>query len=105
MFPKYSSMIRRLASLRRVRQGVVPRVPRYYQDTMTSCRPSRVTSLPSFGGTTRLHLFSLSRGECHPVSLELVTRYSFRECSVETTGSPKFLGNPKCPFAHALRLR
>jgi hypothetical protein len=24
---------------------------------MTSCRPSRVTSLPSFSGTTRLHSF------------------------------------------------
>jgi hypothetical protein len=45
-------MIRCLASLRRVRLGAVPRVQRYYQDTMTSCRSSRVTSLPSLGDTT-----------------------------------------------------
>ena len=50
-------------------------------------------------------VLSLSHGKCHHASLELVTRYSGRELSVETTGAPKFLGNPNCPFAHALRLR
>ncbi len=71
-------------------------------------------SLPSFprhfvAFVRRYHVIalvlSLSRGKCHRMSLELVTRYSGRDLSVETTGSPKFLGNPHCPFAHALRLR
>ena len=35
----------------------VPRLPRYYQDAMTSCRPSRRTSLPSLGGTTQALVF------------------------------------------------
>ena len=30
----------------------VPLLPRYYQSATTSCRPSRRTSLPSFGGTS-----------------------------------------------------
>jgi hypothetical protein len=55
-------MIRCLASLRQVRQDAVPRVHRYYQDTMTSCRPSRVTSSPSFGDTTAALVLLLSRG-------------------------------------------
>ncbi len=51
-------------------------------------------------------VFSLSRGKCHHASLELVTRYLRPgSSSVETTGPPKFLGNPNHPFAHALRLR
>ena len=32
--------------------------------------------------------------------LELVTRYLQPGVAEETTGSPKFLGNPDCPFAH-----
>jgi hypothetical protein len=31
--------------------GMVPPLPRYYESTPTSCRPSRLTSLPSLGGT------------------------------------------------------
>lgn len=51
-------------------------------------------------------VLSLSRGKCHHASLELVTRYLRPgSSSVETTGPPKFLGNPNRPFAHALRLR
>ncbi len=42
---------------------------------------------------------------CHHASLELVPGISVRDVSVETTGSPKFLGNPNCSSAHALRLR
>ena len=45
-------MIRCLASLHGVRPGAVPPLQRYYQGTVTSCRPSRRTSLPSLGGTT-----------------------------------------------------
>ena len=61
VFLKYGSITRCLASLRRVRQGAVPRVHRYYQDTMTSCRPSRVASLPSLGDTTGSHSCFRSR--------------------------------------------
>ena len=35
----------------------VPRLPRYYQGAMTSCRPSRRTSFPSLGGTTQAFVF------------------------------------------------
>jgi hypothetical protein len=46
------SMIRRLASLPWLRPGAVRQLRRYYQGAMTSCRPSRRTSLPSLGGTS-----------------------------------------------------
>jgi hypothetical protein len=45
-------MIRRLASLHWLRPGTVRQLRRYYQDAMTSSRPSRRTSLPSLGGTS-----------------------------------------------------
>jgi len=52
VFLKNSSMIRRLAFLHWLQLGAVRQLPRYYQDAMTSCRPSRRTSFPSFGGTS-----------------------------------------------------
>ena len=51
MFPNDESLIRRLASLHRVRADGVPRFRWYYQDATTSCRPFRRTSSPSLGGT------------------------------------------------------
>jgi hypothetical protein len=45
-------MIRRLASLHWLQLGAVRQLPRYYQGAMTSCRPSRRTSLPLIGGTS-----------------------------------------------------
>ena len=72
-------MIWCLASLRRVRQGIVPRVRQYYQDTMTSCRSSHITSLPSFRGTTEV---ICGNGRISQVP-----------------------GWPQCLFARALRLR
>jgi hypothetical protein len=69
-------MIRRLASLPWLRSGTVRQLRRYYQGAMTSCRPSRRTSLPSFGGTSRVHSFySLLSGRVRRRGLELVTRY------------------------------
>ena len=69
---------------------------------MTSCRPSRRASFPSLGSTTRSARVSLARGRALPRAgiLELVTRClrSGNE-SVETTGSPTFLGNPHCALA------
>jgi len=54
----------------------VPLLPRYYQSATTSCRPSRRTSLPSFGGTSvPLVVFAPRRtsappkpGVSHPVA-------------------------------------
>jgi hypothetical protein len=44
--------------------------------------------------------FSLPAGRVRRRGLELITRYSGRDFAEETTRSPKFLGNPDCPFAH-----
>src|SRR3954453_16889100 len=55
--------------------GRVPLLRRYYQSATTSCRPSRRTSLPSFGGTSSVHsFFSLPGGRVRRRGLELVTR-------------------------------
>ena len=61
----------------RVLAGRVPRLPRYYQGTATSCRPSRRASFPSRGryhGVT--HRFAPEGGCVRPPSgLGLVTRW------------------------------
>ena len=60
-------MIRRLASLHWLQPGAVRQLRRYYQDAMTSCRPSRRTSLPSLGGTSvALVLFAPRRTSAPP---------------------------------------
>jgi hypothetical protein len=60
----------------RVLAGRVPRLPRYYQGTATSCHPSRRTSFPSLGGTTGTRpLRSRRRGVWTASSLGLVARY------------------------------
>ena len=66
---------------------------------MTSCRPSRRTSFPSFGGTTVPPARFAPLRASAPRGLELVTRYLPPGFAVETTGSPTFLGNPRCAFA------
>jgi hypothetical protein len=49
----------------------------------------------------RLHsLRSLLGSRVHRRGLELVTRVSSRDVTEEATGSPKFLENLNCPFAH-----
>ena len=74
MFLKSGFVIRRLASLHRLQSGAVRRLRRYYQDAMTSSRPSRRTSLPSFGGTSAALALSLPSGQVRRCGLELVTR-------------------------------
>ena len=94
-------MIRRLASLHWLRPGAVRQLRRYYQDAMTSCRPSRRTSLPSLGGTSvALVAVRSSADECAAEAWSWSPGISGRDIAEETTGSPKFLGNPHCPFAH-----
>ena len=91
-------MIRCLASLHGVlAEREFPRFLRYYQDTPIPCRSFRVTSFPSLGDTTGTHgwfrIFRRHRvsndgpGVGHPGLLPGIA-------SVETTGPPKFLGNP-----------
>jgi hypothetical protein len=88
-------------------RALVPPVRRYYQGTATSCRPSRRASLPSLGGATGTRGCSLpspSRvsdvgpGICSPGILAGIS-------SMETTGSPKFLGNPHFRLHMFLRPR
>ena len=54
----------------------------------------------------RVHSFpSLPGGRVRRRGPELLTRSPARELAEETTGSPRFLGNPKCPFAMFSRRR
>src|SRR5262245_2511795 len=95
------SMIRRLASLPWLRPGTVRQLPRYYQGAMTSCRPSRRTSLPSFGGTSApTRPLRSPADECTAEAWSWSPGVSGRALVAETAGSRKFLGHPDCPFAH-----
>ncbi len=107
MVLKNGSMKRRPASLHWLRQGTVRQLHRYYRDAMTSCRPSRVTSLPSFGGTSASTRSVRSpTDECTAGAWSWSPGISIRNFAEETTGPPKFLENPNCPFAMApFRLR
>ena len=81
--------------------GRVPLLQRYYQSATTSCRPSRRASLPSLGGTSVCTRCFLSpTDECAAEAWSWSPGISRRDSAEETTGSPKFLGNPHCPFAH-----
>jgi hypothetical protein len=94
-------MIRRLASLPWLRPRTVRQLLRYYQGAMTSRRPSRRASLPSLGGTSvALVLFAPRRTSAPPEAWSWSPGVSSRDVAEETAGSPKFLGNPDCPFAH-----
>jgi len=95
---------RRPASLRRSRRiNQVPRFPRYYQGAMTSRRSSRRarflrTAIP----TQSARSFRPRTAEAPPRedSLGVVSPgISGRLWSVETAGSPAFLGNPHCALA------
>ena len=57
VFPSDGVVTRRPASLPRVPAVRVPRLPRYYQGAMTSCRPFRRASFPSLGDTTQALVF------------------------------------------------
>jgi hypothetical protein len=92
---------RRFASLHRVLRGEFPLLRRYYQSATTPCRhPTALRFLRL--AVPRLHsLLSLPGGRVHRQGLELVTRYLPAGNSPRSEqGSPKFLGNHDCPFAH-----
>ncbi len=100
MFLKSGSMTRRLASLHWLQLGAVRQLPRYYQDAMTPVAHPAALRYHRLA-VPRLHSKCLLLdGRVPRQGLELVTRYSGRDVTEEATGSPKFLGNPDCPFAH-----
>jgi hypothetical protein len=103
VFLKNGSMNRRLAFLHWLQPGAVRQLHRYYQDAMTPCR--RPTALRFLRlAVPRLHsLGSLPSGRVRRQGLELVTRCLPAGNSPRSEqGSPKFLGNHNCPFAHVL---
>jgi hypothetical protein len=94
-------MIRRLASLHWLLLGAVRQLHRYCQDAMTSCRSFRRASLPSLGGTSACTRFFAPRRTSAPPRPGVGNPVSpTGNIAEETTGSPKFLENPDCPFAH-----
>jgi len=100
VFLKSGSVIRRFASLHWLRSGTVRQLPQYYQGAMTSCRPSRRASLPSLGGASAFtRWFRSWADECAAQAWSWSPGISSRGIAKETAGSPKFLGNPHCPFA------
>ena len=105
-FPPMAWLLDASLPIPRVLAGRVPRLPRYYQGTATSCRPSRRTSLPSFGGTTGTRTFR-SRRRC--VRPRRAWGWSpgipFRVCFRGDDRISQFPGEPPFPFAHVLRPR
>src|SRR5262249_17018995 len=86
--------------------GRVPLLRRYYQSATTSCRPSPRPSLPSFGGTSAFtRSVRSSADECAAEAWSWSPGSSGRDYAEETTGDPKFLGDPDCPFALFSRRR
>ena len=100
MFPSIGSAGRRFAFLHRVLRGEFPcftgtikalRLPAAHPAVLRYLRLAvpRCHSLCSLlGGRVTAEAWSWSPGS------------SSRDVAEETAGSPKFLGNPKCPFAH-----
>jgi len=69
---------------------------------MTSCRPSRRASFPSLGDTTRALVFRPMHGRAPPRAGSPGVGHPVPPAgmlSVETAGSPTFLGNPHCALA------
>ena len=101
--PSGGLMIRRPASLHAVlRCAGVPALRRYYQGAATSRRPSRRASF-SFAWRYRRCVRCFA-----PVGVTNAPPRAWAcwgsasplpKFSTETTGSPKFLGNPNCTFA------
>ena len=99
-------MIRRLASLPWLRSRTVRQLHRYYQGAMTSCRPFRLASLPSLGGTSAsTRSFCSPADECAAEAWSWWPGISGRDFAEETTGPPKFLENPNVRLHMFSRLR
>ena len=92
--------------IHRVLAGRVPRLPRYYQGTATSCRPSRRASFPSLGGTTGPRIVR-SRRRCvwQRRAWGCSPGIPVRECFRGDDRISQVPGEPRFPFAHVLRPR
>ena len=101
-FPSFGSVCRRPPYLHRVSAGLLPRLPRYYLGAKTPCRPSRFASFPSLPSTASHPFFARSgrralaawRQEYSGFAPEALRCPAVH--SAETTGSPRFLGDPLC---------
>jgi len=102
MFPSIGSAGRRFAFLHRVLRGEFPCfIGSFKALRLPAAHPTALRCLRLV--VPRWHsLSSLLDGRVRRRGLELVTRYLRPGISEETTGSPKFLGNLHCPFAHVL---
>ena len=107
MFPSNGLITRRPASLPRVPAVRVPRLPRYYQGAMTSCRPFRRASFPSLGGTTQALVFRPHAAErCRArVSWSWSPGTSGRECVSGNDRISYVPGEPRLCSCPALRPR
>jgi hypothetical protein len=95
-------MNRRLAFLHWLQPGAVHQLRRYYQDAMTPCRrPAALRFLRLV--VPRLHSLVRSLTESAPPRPGVGNPVSPAGILPRSEqGSPKFLGNHDCPFAHVL---
>ena len=98
-------MTRRPAFLHRVPGGRVPLLHRYYQGAPTSCRPSRVTSFPSLGGTTVTPVFAPRSPTPTPRPGGFLVRCSREPPAVEAGRISHVPGEPQLCLCPALRPR
>jgi hypothetical protein len=98
-------MNRRLAFLHWLQPGAVRQLRRYYQDAMTPCRhPAALRFLRL--AVPRLHSLVRSLTESAPPRPGVGNPVSPAGILPRSEqGSPKFLGNHDCPFAHVLTRR
>ena len=74
---------------------MVPPLPRYYEATPTSCRPSRLASFPSLFGTAAAPWASLPPAQgAAPCGPGVIDRLPLPVRATETTGPPRFLEDP-----------
>jgi len=108
VFPTDGPTARCPPSLHWVPSGQVPLLHRYYEDTTTSRRPSRLASFPSLGNTiyiacvhavlcacTPRDALAHGWGICIPAALTGTE-------GMETARSPKFLGDPPSHLPYSL---
>jgi hypothetical protein len=106
MFPSISSVGRRFASLHRVLRGEFPcfdgsiKALRHPAARPAALRCLRLAVPQAFTRSVRS-----PADECAAEAWSWSPGSSGRDFAEETTGSPKFLGNPKCPFAMFSRRR
>jgi hypothetical protein len=101
MFPSTGSVGRRFAFLHRVLRGEFP----CFNSTikalrLPATRPAALRCLRLAVPRCCTRCVRSSADECATKAWSWSPGISGRDFSEETTGPPKFLGNPNCPFAH-----